>query len=143
VTEAGRPRVDALRSIPMFEGLDDDALARVADAATEFDVPAGHVLVQPGQEGSGVFILEDGSAEVEIGRNKVICGPGECIGELSLLASGMVHTARVRASTPIRGVAIGRQDFIDLLHTEPKIAIGMLSVLAHRLAETDSLLSRA
>jgi CRP-like cAMP-binding protein len=142
VTEASRPRVDSLRAIPMFEGLDDDALGRVAAAATEFDVPAGHVLVQPGQEGSGLFILEDGKAEVEIGSRKLVCGPGECIGELSLLASGVVHTARVRATTPIRGLAIGRQDFVDLLHSEPKIAIGMLAVLAQRLVDTDQLLSR-
>jgi CRP-like cAMP-binding protein len=138
-----RPRVDSLRDIPIFAHLDDAALERVARATTEFSVPAGHVLVQPGQEGSGLFILEDGEAEVELGSRRIVCGPGECIGELSLLATGIVHVARVRASSPVRGVAIARHDFMELLHSEPALAIGMLSVLARRLAETDEMLSRS
>lgn len=139
---AGTPRIEALRAIPIFADLDDAALARVANVATEFDVPAGHVLVQPGQEGAGLFILEDGQAEVELGRRRIVCGPGECIGELSLLAADLLHVARVRATSPVRGIAIGRHDFHDLLHSEPAIAIGMLGVLARRLADTDEMVSR-
>ena len=55
-----------LRAIPIFADLDDDALIRVGAVVTEFEAPAGHVLTQPGQEGSGMFILEEGSVTVEL-----------------------------------------------------------------------------
>lgn len=143
MTETIHPRLETLRTIPLFAELDDDALLRVAHAATEFEVPAGHVLVQPGQEGAGLFVVEAGRADVEIGSKKIECGPGDCIGELSLLASGIVHIARVRASSAIRGMAISRPDFLDLLHSEPALTIAMVGILAHRLAEADELISRA
>ena len=58
--------VAKLRAIPIFADLDDEALARVGAVVTEFEAPAGHVLTQPGQEGSGMFILEEGTVTVEL-----------------------------------------------------------------------------
>ena len=58
--------VAKLRAIPIFADLDDEALARVGAVVTEFEAPAGHVLTQRGQEGSGMFILEEGTVTVEL-----------------------------------------------------------------------------
>ncbi len=134
-------RAESLRSIPMFAGLDDVGLWHVSQLATEVELPAGHVLVQPGEEGAGMFIILDGTANVELpGGTPVVCGPGEFIGELSLLVEGLVHTGRVRAGTDIRCLALGRDDFVRLLDTYPQIAVSMLRILARRLAATDDLL---
>ena len=91
--------VERLRAVAMFAELPDDALARVARSATEVEIEPGHVLIQPGQEGSGLFVLLDGTAVVELSGRHVECGPGEFLGELSMLVPGVVHTARVRAAT--------------------------------------------
>ena len=48
----------------------------------------------------------------------------------------------MRASTPLRCLAINRRDFAELLEDEPRIAVAMLPVLAHRLAETDRMLGK-
>ncbi len=134
-------RAESLRTIPMFSGLDDVGLWHVSQLATEVQLPAGHVLVQPGEEGAGLFVVLDGTVNVELpGGAAFVCGPGEFIGELSLLVDGLVHTGRVRAATPVRCLAIGRDDFVRLLDTYPQMAVSMLRVVARRLADTDDLL---
>jgi CRP-like cAMP-binding protein len=132
---------DSLRAIPMFAGLDDVGLWHVSQLATEFSVPAGHVLVQPGQEGTGLFVIVDGTVNVELpGGTNIACTPGEFIGELSLLVDGLEHTGRVRAASAVTGLAIGRDDFLRMLQTYPQIAVTMCEVLARRLADTDAML---
>jgi CRP-like cAMP-binding protein len=133
---------ETLSTVPMFADLDEVGLWHVSELTTVVDVAAGHVLVQPGQEGSGLFVIVEGEVVVELpGGTKVTCGPGEFIGELSLLVDGLVHTGRVRAGTPAKCLAIGRDDFTRVLHTYPQIAISMLKVLALRLAHTDEMLN--
>jgi len=129
--------VERLRSCPLLVGLDDSALELVADLATEFDVPAGHVLAEHGQPGSGMFVITEGTVAVELPAGPVALGPGEFVGELALLAD-VDRVARVRASTPVSGLAIGRKEFSQLLEREPRVALAMLPVLAHRLAAAES-----
>ena len=132
---------ETLASLPMFSALDEIGLWHISELATIVDLPAGHVLLQPGQEGSGLFVIVDGSVNVELpGGTAVVCGRGEFIGELSLLVEGLVHTGRVRAATPVQCLAISREDFLRVLSTYPQIAVSMLTVLAKRLADTDAML---
>ena len=131
-------QLDDLRAVPLFADLDDDALARVADAATEFDAPSGHVLVHPHGPASGMFILREGSVTVEARGREVELGPGEFFGELALLVPDAVRSARVCAKSPIRCLAIDRRAFERLLEAEPRLAVSMLRVLARRLAATNA-----
>jgi CRP-like cAMP-binding protein len=130
--------IERLRGIPLFAELDEAALAAVAEVCTEFEVPAGHVLVEHGQPGSGMFCITDGTVTVDLPNGPVVLGPGEFVGELALLADGVLRVARVRASTPVKGVAIGRPAFSELLRREPNVGLGMLPVLARRLADAES-----
>jgi len=135
---ASPARVEALRAVPLFAELSDDALGRLAGVATEVEVPAGFVLVKAGDDASGMFVLQEGSAVVELpGGHVVRLGPGEFFGELALVVDGLHRTARVRAETPVRCLAIARADVTRLLEEEPGVALGMLRVLARRLAERD------
>jgi CRP-like cAMP-binding protein len=127
--------VEKVRGIPLFAGLDDDALGRVASLFSEVEAPASQVIVEHGMPGSGMFLLEEGTVSVELPGRTVELGPGEFFGELSILADDVPRTARVRTATPIRALVIGRPDFRHLLEEQPKIAVAMLPVLAHRLAE--------
>jgi CRP-like cAMP-binding protein len=126
---------DRLRNISLFAELDEEGLRRIAATATEFEVEHGHVLVQPNMEASGLFLIEEGTVEVEAPGHHFERGPGECVGELALIAPGLLRTARVQAKTPVRGIAIGRAPFEELLASEPSIALGLLRVVARRLAE--------
>ncbi|HEY1330372.1 MAG TPA: cyclic nucleotide-binding domain-containing protein [Actinomycetota bacterium] len=128
-------RLKRLSEIPLFHGVPEDSLRRILDAATEFDAPAGSVLIQPGMAGSGLFVVEDGEVSVTTpGREPIAGGPGDFFGELALLTDG-ARTARVQAVTPVRCLAVGRGDFATLLEREPSIAVSMLATLARRLAD--------
>jgi CRP-like cAMP-binding protein len=126
--------IDALRAVPLFAGLDDGALGDLAVRTTTFEAPAGSVLVEVGQPGSGLFVIEEGEVEVDLPGRVVTLGPGAFFGEVSLLTDGP-RTGRVRATTDIRCLALARNDFARLLADEPAIAVQMLPVLAARLAD--------
>jgi CRP-like cAMP-binding protein len=137
VTTDDTEPVESLRRLSLFTDLDDAALARIAEVATPTDVPSGYVLMEAGQEGSGLFVIQEGRVSVELRSRTIECGAGEFLGELSLLVDGLVHTGRVRAATPVKFLAISRRDFEQLLDREPRVAVNMLRVLARRLADTD------
>jgi CRP-like cAMP-binding protein len=123
-----------LRALPLFASLDDEGLGRVAAAAVELDVPAGQVLVHAGDPGSGIFVILSGTAVVEArGETMIEVGPGEFVGELALLVPEAKRSARVRAKTDVRCLAIFAGDFRQLLEDEPRIALAMLPVIAERL----------
>jgi CRP/FNR family cyclic AMP-dependent transcriptional regulator len=135
---AGRSSTDRserLRAIPLFSGVAEPTLRRIAEAMNQVEVPAGQVLIQQGQPGAGILIVEEGSVVVERpGRDPIELGPGEFVGELALLTAEGVHTARVRTTTTSVLLAMSRQEFLDLLQEEPRIAVAMLPTLAERLA---------
>ena len=133
-------RVEALRRVPLFADLDDGTLEDLARSATEVEVPRGHVLLERGQEGAGLFVVLGGTAEVQVGDSRIEAGQGEILGELSLLVPGLRHTARVQAGDDLRALAVRRDDFEGLLADHPQMATAMLRVLAQRLAETLSFL---
>jgi CRP-like cAMP-binding protein len=129
---------EQLRSAPLFAELSADAIARIRDTVTEFDAPAGSVLIQPGSEGQGLYIVCQGTVAVDtLGAGTVDLGPGECVGELSLLTPAP-RSARVSATTDVHGLAISRSEFAKMLAAEPEIAIALLGVLARRLIQTSS-----
>jgi trk system potassium uptake protein TrkA len=130
-----KERTDALSGASIFAGLSHRSVERIARSAKEFEAPAGQVLIEGRTPGSGMFVVIDGVAEVDLrskGTREV--ARGECFGELSLLIPGGLRVARVRAKTPMRCIAIGRDDFRKILVSEPKVALGILETLAVRLA---------
>jgi CRP-like cAMP-binding protein len=128
-------RTERLHSVPLFSTLGPAALRRVARAATAVDVPAGQVLVEPGTPGSGMFVILDGTVSVDTRRKTLELGPGEFFGELSLLNVDERRTARVRAKTDVRAIALSRRDFTRLVESEPKLALALLQALAQRLTD--------
>ena len=68
--------IEMLRKVPMFAELDENELTWVADLASGFEVPAGFVLIEHGQPGSGMFIITEGTVVVELPQGPVELGPG-------------------------------------------------------------------
>jgi CRP-like cAMP-binding protein len=120
---------DRLRALPIFEGVDDAQLERLAAATSEFEAPAGQALIERGKPGSGMFVLEEGQAVVEAPEGKRHIGPGDIFGERALLGEDIERTARVRAETDVRCLAISRLEIERLLADDPRFAerLGQLS----------------
>jgi CRP-like cAMP-binding protein len=126
-------RASALKTIPLFAALSEATRMRIVQIAGELQASAGQVLVQPRTEGSGMFVVEEGTVVVERDGKHIELGAGQFFGELALLTDTK-RTARVRALTDSRLLAIGRDEFRVLLESEPGLALNMLEVLAERLA---------
>jgi CRP-like cAMP-binding protein len=113
---------DRLRTLPLFADLDDVQLDRLAAATTEFEAPAGQALIERGRPGSGMFVLEQGQAIVEAPEGRRELGPGDIFGERALLGEEIERTARVRAQTDVRCLAIARPEIERLLAEDPRVA---------------------
>jgi CRP-like cAMP-binding protein len=125
---------DELRAIPLLSAASDPGLERVAATAGELDCPAGQIVAMEGDPGSGMFVILDGTALVEWRGGSVELGPGTFFGELTLLAPGGTRIARVRAATHMRCLAIPRDDAVELIESEPSVALAMLREVARRFA---------
>jgi CRP-like cAMP-binding protein len=113
---------DRLRTAPLFADLDDEHLERLAAATSEFQAPAGQALIERGRPGSGLLVLEEGEAIVEAPEGRRRLGPGDVFGERALLGEEMTRTARVRAQTDVRCLAIARPELERLLAEIPSLA---------------------
>ena len=113
---------DRLGALPLFADLDDAQLERLAAATSEFEAPAGQALIERGRPASGMFVLEPGQAIVEAPEGTRHIGPGDVFGERALLGDDIERTARVRAETDVRCLAISRPELERLLAEDPRIA---------------------
>jgi CRP/FNR family cyclic AMP-dependent transcriptional regulator len=93
-------------------------------------------VIEVGQPGNGLLVLEEGILVVEApGGREIELGAGEFVGEIALLTDHP-HSARVRAGSDVTCLAIARADFARLLQEQPRIAVAMLPVLAARLSDS-------
>jgi len=112
-----RSRVAA---IPLLAGLPDDELDAVAQVASELEFPAGKELTTEGDFGHTVFAIEEGSAEITRDGTRIgLAGPGDIVGEIAVLASGR-RTASVRATSPLKVIALFKRDVWDLERQAPE-----------------------
>lgn len=123
-----------LREIPLFAGLSEEGLARVAAVAAEVTAAPGQTLALPGDIGSGMFVLLDGSVTVELHGGDIEVTAPDFVGELALLLPDTGRIGRVRAKTDVRCLSLSRADFDELVLTEPSFVLALLRGLAARLA---------
>jgi CRP-like cAMP-binding protein len=123
-----------LRDLPILHGLSDAGLARLT-ACGELRARPGQVLALEDDAGAGAFLLVEGTVAVELRSRTFEVGPGQVVGELSLLVPDAGRVARLRAATAVRCVPIAREEFIDLVESEPTFAVSLLRELARRLVE--------
>jgi CRP-like cAMP-binding protein len=130
-------KLDLLRTVPLFRGLDDGELERVSTLADIVDLPADRLLMTQGQHGWEMFVLVSGSARIERdGQSLGERGPGEVLGEIALLDGGP-RTATVTLSEPSRLLVLARREFQALMDEFPEIRLRVLEAVAHRLRSLD------
>jgi CRP-like cAMP-binding protein len=123
-----------LRAIPLFADASDAGLERVSAEAGELLAQAGQIVALEGDVGSGMFVILDGTASVEWRGGSVDLDAGTFFGELTLLAPGGRRNARVRAASEMRCLAIPRETALELIESEPAVALVMLREIARRFA---------
>ena len=127
------PKLDLLRTVPLFSRCSKDTLERIALITDEIDLPEGKELISQGDRGRQFFILLEGTAKVERdGEEIALMGPGEFFGEISLIGDRPT-TATVTTTAPIQALVITPQRFRQLLRESDSIQEQVLEEVAHRL----------
>jgi CRP/FNR family transcriptional regulator, cyclic AMP receptor protein len=126
-----------LHTVPLFQGLGERQLQRLAKRFKERSYAKGEAIVHQGTLGIGLFILEAGRADVvhdaADGEKTVVnqLGPTDFFGELSLLDDAP-RTASVVASEDAKCLVLAQLDFMDALQEDADIPIVMLKEMARR-----------
>ena len=114
--EVGAPvaeeQFQLLRGNSIFAPLPVATLERISHDLVPVSASAGDELITQGDPGDRFYLIEEGEVEVfEDGRFRRTEGPGESFGEIALLHD-VPRTATVRSTTPIRLLALEREQFI-------------------------------
>jgi CRP/FNR family cyclic AMP-dependent transcriptional regulator len=127
--------VDLLKRVPIFEGLDNRELERIAGSMKQRTFRAGDTVTTEGQGGVGFFVIEDGEARVTIhGDERRRLGPGDYFGEVALLTD-RPRTATITAESDLRCYGMTSWDFKPLVETHGSIAWKLLQAMAKNYAD--------
>ena len=127
-----------LKKVPLFQGLKDRQLQRLADRMVVRKYAAGDQIVQQGHGGEGFFIITSGKAEAvrerADGEKAVVntFGPTDYFGELALLDEEGLRTASIQTTQPTECLVLTRWDFIATLKQDADMAVEILQELARR-----------
>ncbi len=122
----GRRSVDVseLRTLPLFRGLTDDELARIAHSCHEGAAVAGDPIVRQWDPSREFYVILDGTAEVRTEeRHLANMGMGDYFGELAALdwgaSFGYPRLATVIATSPVRLLVFPGASFNTLVRDVP------------------------
>ena len=111
-----------LKSLPLFEGVSDEDLEKIAPFVSEVSVSEGKHLVEEGDYAYEFMAIEEGTAEVMRGDQKLAeLGPGDFFGEMGLIDSER-RNATVVAKTGLRLITLDQWDMKRLEKAIPSAA---------------------
>lgn len=115
-------RAEDLKSVPLFEGLDEAALRELSVWLNEVLVEAGKHLVDEGDYAYDLFVIVEGEAEVtREGERLADLGEGDFFGEMGVLSREGRRNATVVAKTPMRLLALATYDVDRMKKSAPEM----------------------
>ena len=133
-----------LGRVPLFASLPPSEIHHLAATLRRVAVVPETILFHEGEAGHRFYIVLDGQVEIikALGtaheRLLSVRGPGDFLGEMSLLSADGLRTATARVRSPAELIEMTRVDFDALLHRQPGLAYEMVRVLSRRLREADN-----
>jgi CRP/FNR family transcriptional regulator len=131
--------VDASRltTIGLFEGLSAEDLAFIAVNCSEVTVASGSLLIQEGQVGKEVYLLEEGSVKIYRGdasspKRVVVLEAPTIVGELALVDKARIRTSSVLALSDLRLMSIPIRTFLAIVGAFPTVKSKLREVIDAR-----------
>ena len=143
----GADTAELLRAVPLFAGLSEPELEKIARVAVPRSYPSGSDHPARGRPRRHLLRPPRGRARVTRqhadGRTITLTnlGPGEIFGELAMFG-GEVRSATVEAIDDVQAVAILAGDLKRLLNEHPEIAVKLLAALGEKLREANARIAR-
>src|SRR5438552_2875113 len=134
--------VELLRSMDIFEELEETQLEEIAGLLEEQRVPAGTTLFREGDVGDSMLIVTAGRIRISTrdagGRERVyaVFGDGEFFGEMGVL-TGEPRNADAVAEVDSGVLVLTKAEFDRFLASNPAIMRRMLKVIAQRQMQSN------
>ncbi|HEU5459946.1 MAG TPA: DUF1003 domain-containing protein [Pyrinomonadaceae bacterium] len=142
---ASQMTLEAIRSVPLFASLDDEAAAELRNLLSDKIVPQNTRLFRQGDIGDGMYLIESGRVRISIQDDDqqeltlAELAQGDFFGEMSII-DGRQRSADANVVEDARLAVLSRDAFLAFVRTNPDVALEMLSALTDRLRRTDELL---
>lgn len=128
--------------IPLLSDLPKEEREYLISVLSVIKLEPGEILFREGEPGESLFAILEGQVDVLLGvgtpdeRLLTSLGPGEFLGEMSLLIPGRMRTASARVAASARLWKMTRTDFDGLMVRQPQLAYTMVQTLTKRLDAT-------
>jgi CRP/FNR family cyclic AMP-dependent transcriptional regulator len=130
-------QLENLQKVPLFAGCSKRDLQHVAEAGDVIKMTDGTMIVDQGQMGREAFVILSGDVLVKRGGRKITTlGPGDVVGELSLLDHGP-RTATAICQGDCTLFVLDQRHFRAVLEAQPSIALKLLGTLAGHIRTLD------
>jgi CRP/FNR family transcriptional regulator, cyclic AMP receptor protein len=130
--------VEIFGRVPLFAGLRESDLKKLTRQLTARRFRAGQTITTQGQSGIGFFVIEEGTATVEVEGEVVrTLGEGDYFGEVALIDSGP-RSATITATTDLRCRGMTAWEFRPFVHEHPEVAWALMEYLVARLREAEA-----
>lgn len=137
----GHHRIASLLSAnPFFSGLVQGTLDRIAGICKPHHLAAREVLFLKGDPSDGLYAIRRGLIRIgttdDLGQQMTmnVLGGGDVFGEIALL-DGRSRTADAVAMEDTEMFFLPRRDLLNLLKSEPSIALQLVELLCARLRD--------
>ena len=137
--------LEALRSVPLFASLDDNAARELRSLLSDKRVPQNTRLFRQGDKGDAMYLIESGRVRISIRdeeEQEVILAElaqGDFFGEMSII-DGRQRSADAKVIEDAQLAILSREAFLSFVRSNADVALEMLSALTDRLRRTDELL---
>lgn len=130
--------VEIIKSVPMFAGLTKRQLNDVARLCFEVEYAPGDVILKDGErDAQHLAAITKGTARVvRRGKDVATVGPGDVVGEMSLI-DGLPRSAAVIAETPVEAIVLYGTAFHALIDDAPSMCWRLLVAQTTRIREFD------
>ena len=139
--------LDAIRSVPLFGSLDDEAARELRSLLKTREISGGAELFRAGDQGDAMYLIESGRVRITISdddQKEIVLAElaqGDFFGEMAII-DGKQCSADATVAEDARLAVLSRENFLGFIHDNPKVALEMLSATFSRLRRTDKLLQQ-
>jgi serine phosphatase RsbU (regulator of sigma subunit) len=129
--------------IPLFKELSREDLFSLINELPVESHQAGKYIFHEGEPGNSLFVVKSGKIEVVLAggtRDEMHlrdCGPGEYVGEMSLILKQGRRTASVRTKEDSQLWMMTRDKFNDCIQRWPHLAYSMVEIMSERLESSN------
>jgi CRP-like cAMP-binding protein len=121
-----------LKRFSLFEGVEDEKLAKIAPFTQLVEFPEGKVIIEEGGFANDFYAIDEGSVEVTKGGEKVASlGPGDVFGEQGLLEK-QERSASVVAASTVRALKIEHWELSRMRKAMPEVVDGLVKTVESR-----------